>query len=341
MHPKAFDSDGVQFAFDQTSIHIAEECLCKYHYSMLEGWRHPAKSVHLLFGGWYASALESFHQYLAKGMGWDEALEEVVAEALVETWEYPECESCDGTGELRFYESTGGPLIEQKTACGSCAGEGKLREGGTPWQSLHNTKTRENLIRTIVWYTEQYIDDPCKTLILSNGKAAVEHSFAIDVDNGLVFAGHLDRCVEYAGSPYVQDQKTTGTTISSRYFDNFSPDTQMSMYSWAGKIIWNTPVKGVMIDAVQIAVGFSRFERGFAFRSSAQLDEWYDHSMHHIEAARKATRENYFPMNRSACGSYGGCEYRTVCSRSPEVRENFLKAEFVRGPRWDPLQARG
>ena len=211
---------------------------------------------------------------------------------------------------------------------------------GAAWVSDHNAKTRENLIRTIVWYLDQFQEDVTTTLILADGTPAVEYSFALPVDNGIIFSGHIDRVVEYADAPYVQDQKTTGTTITPRYFEGYSPDTQMSMYTFAGKIIYNAPIKGVMIDAAQIAVGFTRFERGFAFRTDDQLNEWYDNAMYHIESARIATRENHFPMNTSSCGNYGGCEFRDICARSPSVRPQFLKGKFVQGKRWDPLDPR-
>lgn len=295
----AFDDLGRQFAWDQTSIKLAEECLYKYKLTMIDGWQSPHRSVHLLFGGWYATALEHFHKHVALGMEREDAVREVVREVLVSTW------------------------ID-----------------GSPWLSDHNTKTRENLIRTIVWYLDQFEDDACKTIILSDGKPAVEYTFALPVDNDIIFTGHIDRFVEYAGFPYAQDQKTSQNTITPKYFEGFNPDTQMSMYTFAGRIIYNAPVKGVIIDAAQIAVGFTRFERGFTFRTNAQLDEWYDHSMWHIEQARKATLENYFPMNRTSCGNYGGCPFRHACSRSPEVREQFLKADFVQGPKWNPLAVR-
>jgi hypothetical protein len=193
---KSFDESNVQFGWDQTSIKLAEECLYKYKLRMLEGWRPRGRSVHLFFGGIYASCLEHFHKFRAEGIEYDEALENVVREALVSTW------------------------ID-----------------GEPWVSDHNTKTRENLIRTIVWYFEQFKDDPCATVILSNGVAAVEHSFQLPVDNGIIFSGHLDRLVNFADKIYVQDQKTTATTISSYYFKQYELDTQMSMYSFAGKAI--------------------------------------------------------------------------------------------------------
>lgn len=335
---KSFDESGIQFAFDSTSIKLAETCLRKYYYKMIVGWQPEHKSVHLLFGGWYATALESYHKYVADGQSQDDALVEVVHEALTETWVFPDCENCSGTGRMAkpaaLDDMAEGP-------CDICNGEGKLTDGGSPWVSDHNTKTRENLIRTIVWYVDQFgDDDSCSTVILSNGKPAVEHSFRLEADNGIILSGHLDRLVEYGHQPYIQDQKTTGSTISSRFFDSFNPDTQMSLYTFAGKAIFDIPIKGVMIDAAQIAVGFTRFERGFSFRDEGQLNEWYDNSMYHIERARQATRDDYFPLNPSSCNNYGGCEFRHICSKAPSVREQFLKGDFVIKPRWDPLEPR-
>ena len=180
---------------------------------------------------------------------------------------------------------------------------------------------------------DQFEDDALKTITLADGSPAVELMFTLDLGNGLVLRGKLDRLVDYAGDTYVLDQKTTGTTITPRYFEGWSPDTQMSAYTFAGQALYKLPIKGVILDAAQIAVGFTRFERGFVFRSSAQLEEWYKSALYHIEAARSATREGYFPQRFSSCGNFGGCEFRGVCSRSPEVREQFLKADFVKEER--------
>ena len=310
--PKAFDKSGVQFAWDQTSIKLAEECLKKYQYIMLEGWRARGGNTHLIFGGVYASALEHFYKFRAEGLDFDTALTYVVREALAATWIYD-------------LDAEGNPLPRT----------------GEPWVSDHNTKTRENLIRTIVWYFEHFKDDPCSTVILSDGTPAVEHSFQLPVDNGIVFAGHLDRVVNYSDNVYIQDQKTTASTITPRYFLSYNPDSQIAgMYPFAGRAIFKLPVKGVMLDAAQIAVGFSRFERGFIFTDDASLNEWYDDTMELIERTREATRNNHFPRNRSSCNKYAGCQFRNVCAHSPAVRDQFLKADFERGPRWDPLEAR-
>jgi hypothetical protein len=302
--PLAFDEHNVQFAWDQTSIKLAEECFYKYKLIMLEGWRSRGGNTHLIFGGVYASALEHFHKFRAEGVDFDEALIRVVREALDATW-------------IRGEEDSG------------------------PWISDHNSKTRENLIRTIVWYFEHFRDDPCQTVILSNGEAAVEHSFQLPVDDGIIFTGHLDRLVDYSKNIYIQDQKTTATTITPRYFLSYNPDSQIAgMYPFAGRAIFKLPVKGVMVDAAQIAVGFSRFERGFIFTDNLSLDEWYDDTMDLIRRVRKATQENHFPRNRSSCNKYAGCQFRNVCAHSPAVRDQFLQADFEKGQRWDPLEAR-
>ena len=271
---------------------------------MLEGWHGRGKNVHLRFGGHYATALEHFHKRRAEGQSYDEAMRTVVLEALTDTWD-------------RFEDGT-----------------------SAPWVSDHNLKTRETLIRTIVWYLEHFRDEPALPIILEDGAPAVELSVLLPVDNGVVFSAHLDRLADYADNTYVVDQKTTGSTLSANYFNQYSPDSQMSMYTFLGKAAFGLPVKGVLIDAAQIAVGFTRFERGVTMRTEGQLNEWYDHTLTLIERARRATAERNLPMNPSACGNFGGCAFRAVCSRDPAARLQFLKADFIQGGGYDPLEKR-
>lgn len=301
-----FLPDGAQYAWDSTSLSWAQACLRKYRLKMIEGWRGRYLNVNLRFGQHYATALEHYHKLRAEGASHEEAELLVVHEALIDTW--------DRTEE---------------------------KPEGFPWDSGDNVKTRETLIRTIVWYLEENaFNEAISTLILSDGSPAVEYSFKLPVDDGLVFCGHIDRVIEFSGDKYVQDQKTTKMTLGPYYFDQYKPHTQMSMYTFAGKMIYNIPVKGVMIDAAQIAVGFSRFARGFTYRTEDELSEWYDNTMFWIAQAQTAVREQHFPMNPSSCGDYGGCEFRKICSMSPASRNNFLRADFVQSTPWNPLVPR-
>lgn len=304
----SFDGQ-VQHGWDATSLTLSFTCLRKYYYTNILGIRSKKQSVHLWFGGLYAKALEEFYKFRANGATIDEALHRVVKDTLVASWDF---------------------------------------EAGTPPAfDDPGAKTRMNLIRTIVWYVDQYADesdDGIRTYHLENGKPAVELSFTFDVDGEFLLCGHLDRVVLFGEqNKYIMDQKTSKSTIGPYYFSNFDLDNQMSMYSLAGEHVLDTPIKGVIIDAAQIAVGFSRFERGITTRSKDQLTEWLETAKFQIsftqQIAAKATEEQHWPMNLTACGNYGGCEFKGLCCKSPAVRNNYIKSDF-RAHRWDPLKAR-
>ncbi len=170
--------------------------------------------------------------------------------------------------------------------------------------------------------------------------------FQLNKDNLVIV--HLDRIVKFAGQTYIQDQKTTSHTISGYFFDGYSMDNQMSLYSAVGQIVYNASVAGVMIDGAQIAVGFTRHERGFTYRTIAQLDEWFKHTLYYIGPYRDEAERNNWPMNDTACTKFrsddpyrgaSGCPLREVCGKDPRVREKFLETNFEKR-QWNPLAER-
>ena len=305
----------LQYAFDSTSLGWYKECPKKYELSMLRGFTTKAEQVNLLFGIWFHSALEQYYklreethdgmeQY--KKRDHEDVLQRVVYDLLYKTY---------------YREADGHPYTG-------------------PWISDHNTKTRDTLIRSVIWYLDEFGQgDPCQTVILANGKPAVELSFQLDMGYGLVLCGHLDRLVNFAGESYVLDHKTSSSTISNYYFDQFKPDNQMSLYTLAAQAIFKVPAKGVMIDAVQVAVGFSKTTRGFTYRTPQELEEWLEETRMIIKDIHRDVERDYFPHNDKSCHKYGGCPFRKVCGSDPSVREAILKSEYnVR--HWNPLEIR-
>lgn len=208
---------------------------------------------------------------------------------------------------------------------------------GAAWAPDH-VKNRSTLLRSVIWYLEHFMNDPATTKILSNGKPAVELSFRFDVGEWMM-AGHLDRVVEFAGEDYVLDHKTTQSTPGPYYFEGYSPHNQMSLYTIASQVAYSAPVAGVIVDVAQIAVGFTRFERGFASRSRPVLEEWMEDFHTWAELAKSYYLRGHFPKNDTACSNYGGCTFRKICRASPVMRDRFLASDFhVR--RWNPLEAR-
>jgi hypothetical protein len=308
-HPQPFhEGTKVQWAWDSTSLGWLKECPRKYQYHMIEQWRGRGESIHLEYGILYHAALEEYDRMkLEGGMSHDDAVRWVVRELLTKTWRH-----------------------------------------GLPWRGAKDLpaddkaslKSRENLVRTVVWYLNKFKDDPAKTLMHPvTGKPMVELHFQFEIEGGYSLCGYLDRVVEFQEQPFVMDRKTTTSTLGSYYFEQFDPDNQMSVYTVASQVAFHTPVKGVIVDAAQIAVGFSRFVRSFVFKTADQIDEWMKDLYVYLEQARGYAERGYWPQNDKSCHKYGGCAFREICSKSPQVREKFLETHFQREP-WNPLVPR-
>jgi hypothetical protein len=271
---------------------------------MIESWRGRGESIHLEYGILYHEALEDYDQYCFAGLDHDAAVKAVTRSLLEKTW-----------------------------------------RDGKPWRSATDLppddkaslKSRENLVRTVVWYLSKFKDDPAKTKMHPvTGKPMVELHFQFEIEKGYSLCGYLDRVVEFQEQPFVMDRKTTTSTLGSYYFDQYDPDNQMSLYTVASQIAFHTPVKGVIVDAAQIAVGFSRFVRSFVFKTADQIDEWMKDLMVWLRQAEMYAEADYWPQNDKSCHKYGGCAFREICSKSPSVRDRFLDTHFERQP-WNPL----
>lgn len=303
-----------QFAVDSTSLGEEKTCLRKYWYSVVWGWEPRAPKVDLQFGLWMHRAVERYHHARAARKEHDDALDFVLDWLLRDTWN---------------------------------------QALGRPWVSGDSYKNRLTLVRTVVWYLDQYGPaDPLETIILANGKPAVELSFSFDTGyrtrwgEAVFFAGHLDRLASMNGKKYIPDVKTTKHEMSPRFWAQFNPSNQFGMYTLAGQVAFETPVAGLVVDGVQVLVGSSRFQRQLITKDESSIDEWFKGALWWIRLAEEAALdgarhgEAAYPMNDKACGMYDGCPFQDICSRSPGARQPWLKTSFRRRV-WDPLQRRG
>jgi hypothetical protein len=309
----------IQFAWDSTSIGYLKTCPRLYQYTMLEGWSPKSESIHLAFGSAYHSALESYARSRANGVSHEDSIHDVIAEILRTTADW---------------------VMDLSTKAGKY-------------------KNRATLISLVLDYLDYFVDDPTETYIMSDGRPAVELSFRFELDWGpegyqviepygmgqpYILCGHLDRVVTFNDQLFVMDHKTTTSAPGDYYFNQYEPNNQMTLYTLAGQVVLNAPIRGVIISAAQILLEKEhRFVRGFTYRTQDQLDEWLLDLHLHLNSAEAFAEAGYWPMNDTACDKFGGCKFRGVCSKSPEVREMFLKADFVKlepDQRWNPLASR-
>lgn len=308
----------IQFAWDSTSLGLFKTCPRLYQYEMIEGWSAKGTSVHLRFGIELHTALQQYDIERNDGRDHDDAVRHVVHQTLIRI---------AGAGE-------GGVFDPDRS------------------ERAGNYKNPDTLISLIVDYLDKFKDDAAKTYILQDGRPAVELSFRFGLDWGpqtgpdqpYLLCGHLDRVVDFADGLYVMDHKTTMTTPGQYYFQQFGPNNQMTLYTIAAKVLLDTPIRGVIIDALQILLESpNNFQRGFTYRTPALLAEWLADLRLWLERAEAYALAEYWPMNDTACDKFGGCRFREICSKDPSARPAFLKGKFEKLPpeeRWNPLRSR-
>ena len=306
----------IQWAWDSSSLSAMKRCPREYFYSQYLGLRRKRRSAPATFGGAFAKAMEVFETE-APRLGREPATTLALEAAAI-------------------------------------AAEG---------MEDHKSRTKEALMRSIAAYINHHATDSLETMTMTNGEPAVEMHFQIPLGNlvpaipgtTIVLCGYMDRVVRFQDSPYVLDNKTTGSSISTEkgseaYFKNFTPDNQMTTYTWAAREGFGFPVRGVIVDAMQIAKTKTEFARSIIHRTPAQIDEWRSGLPYWVRLAAASSISAMgaktpteaaasFPMNETSCHKYGGCPYRNICGKDPAVRQAFLDTDFeVR--EWNPLAKR-
>ena len=321
------EKPGLQLVWDSTSYSAFQKCAFYYFLSVVQGIVPKQRSINLAFGIAYHSAMERYHRLKAEGLDHEKALLWTVAATYYRQLRTP--------GERTLY--THG------------YNEESVPEGSPQ-------KSARSLCRVIVAYLDQYgKNDYFHTLILPSGKAAVELSFRIPIPGTpYSWAGHLDRLVTSEqpldlSKPlpsrippiWNTDYKTTASSLDASYFQQFSPDIQMSGYTLGTQVILPVPAKGTYVDAIKILVTGQEFARQLIPRSPSQLEEFLKGFLSDMKEARRYAEEQDWPMRFTSCrGPYGDCPFRkSVCSKSPASRLGFLKADFQQRI-WDPTQDR-
>lgn len=301
---------GFFHTWDSTMLGTLKECGRKFAFQHILGYQPRGLSIHLRFGQLYHAGLERYDHAVAAGLDHD------AATLLMVRW-----------------------TMENS---GAVADDGTW----TPWDSSDPIKNRYTLIRSLVWQVESNLGSPLQTIILANGKPAVELSFNFEAfeigGEPISLAGHMDKLARQAGTQqvFVVDHKTTKGALNDNFYRSFSPHNQFSLYTIAGRVVLGEKCDGVMVNAAQIAVGFTRFGQRPIGRSEGVLTEWLSEAQYWIGQAREFALAQHWPGNDKSCSSYGGCPFARVCSVSPTHRKAWLAQDFDKWE-WNPLIARG
>jgi hypothetical protein len=292
------DIPELQLSWDATSLKCIQHCPRRYFYEIVLGYKTEKESHHLVFGRHYHSSLEAYDHAVSVGVPWENAQDIAVHQAL------------------------------------------RLSYG---WESGDAAKQRFSLWRSVQWYTEQFRPETDRVKpVLNDGKAMLEQGFSFQLPftapgaHDYMGCGYFDGVVEAMGGIYVRERKTTGKTLNADWFRTFDVDCQIDMYTTAGKVVFDYPVRGVLIDGAQVTINFSRYGRAPSTRTEPQLEEFLDDVGQWIMMAESYATNRYWPKATRFCFM---CPFQSVCSKDPASRIGALIGEF-RIDDWDPTLER-
>jgi hypothetical protein len=273
-----------------STFQVFKACPRKYLYEVLLAKGKRPDDPNLRFGSLIHQAKAIFETNRARGADHDLALQGAFRFLLSETWDH-------ARAKPGFVED---PL-----------------------------KNRATLLRTFVWYIDQYRDDACETAALPSGKPAVEVQFEFDSGvtgvggEQVTFVGTIDRVVRFNGALLVSDTKTSS---NARYLtaQNYTPDGQFSLYVAAASVCFGIEADGILLDGIEVGSNATSFRREIVPRPREVIEEWLDDARVHLRRLSEAFARNEWPQNDSACGMYGGCRFRGVCGASSAEREGLL-----------------
>lgn len=187
--------------------------------------------------------------------------------------------------------------------------------------------TLANLLRGVVWYDEQFENDPLKDVIEEN-IPIVERRFEVQLPTVVErLSGRIDKLVWYDGDIAILDRKFTESTVDSGYYmDQYSPDIQFYLYAWALRQL-GIEVKHYIIEAHQMMATGYRCRRVPYTVPLDRLDDVVTNVLRVDEQIKRAFDEDYWPMNMTQCHIYGGCDYRVLCSNNNRAA-NILEEQI-------------
>lgn len=292
----------LQLIWDATSLGTFRECPRKYYLQIIRGYTTKRAALALDFGIALHEGLELYYRNKAKGLSFHDNELSVISFLM----KHPLRENIDK------YEDP-----------------------------VRNSKT---LVFAAWDYMQNYRFEPCETMIFSDGTVGVELHFQMETDittaggEKISLAGNIDRLAKQELGIFIQDHKTTSMPLTQRYFDQYKPDTQMTLYTVAGDVVFATPIRGVMIDAIDLKKG--EFSRQISLRTKEFCEEWLGELESWIRVAEFYATRGIFPCNDKSCHKYSGCPFKEYCTAPYGLREQLLQEDFVKRV-WDPSQPRG
>lgn len=265
----------------------------------VQHWKPKSESVHLVAGGAFAKGIEVARKaYYEQGLSQDDAIATGLHALLVAYGDFE-----------------------------------------TPPDSA---KSATRMAGALEFYFENYpLDGASATPIkFKDGKLAIEFSFAEPLDinhpvtgDPILYTGRADMIAEFCGGIFSVDEKTT-SSLGASWGKQWEMRSQFTGYQWAAQRA-GLNVQGTLVRGVSILKTKYDHLQHVTYRSSYEVDRWYDQVHRDITRAIAMWEDGYWDFSLDhACAEYGGCSLTTICKSSNP--QDWLPVYFEQRV-WDAL----
>jgi hypothetical protein len=118
-----------------------------------------------------------------------------------------------------------------------------------------------------------------------------------------------------------------------RWFDPLGTDNQFSGYAHL------VDVRCVIVNKIGFQSSYAadkKFRRVKLVYTPDKLQEWVHNTARLIKDMVFFLEEGVFPMRRSQCGMYGGCNFLKICELDPRARDMMIDKFYKTTEPWDP-----
>lgn len=165
-----------------------------------------------------------------------------------------------------------------------------------------------------------------------------------------IYTGIIDAVLEMHQRIYINDLKSTGWNINQEWLDGFKMDQGLLGYMVAAKHILGIDtnyavVHGIWVKAEAKNPKYAKpideyFHTNEIYWDEEQIAEWHQNT---LQTAKEIYTKQHDPSAHwqmafgDACGMYGGCAYRPLCSTTPAARKFKIDLDYQKAI-WRPLE---
>ena len=228
-----------------------------------------------------------------------------------------------------------------------------------PTESLAEVKTDDkrspaNALRIFEGYCQHYESQALQfhhievPFAMHIGQICLPTAREVEEQRDVVYVGIIDAVVEMNSKIYVNDLKTTSWSINQNWLDGFQMDQGLIGYMLAARELLgvdtqNALVHGIWVQSPPKSKSGKPLDEYFRTKElywdKDQINEWHSNTLAKIQEieTKKANAGPWLKDFGQNCGAFGGCDYRPLCSATPNARQQLIDLNYIQA-RWTPLE---